>query len=61
MDSEDELNYFVLNELIDPSSSDDEENFYFNATNIIAHESLNEPRHGGSIIGHETADHERLS
>jgi hypothetical protein len=54
MDSEDEFNNFVLNELIDSPSSKDEEKFYSDVTNIIVQESLNEPRRGGSIVGHET-------
>jgi hypothetical protein len=41
MDSEDEFNDFVLNELIDSPSSEDQENFYSDATNIIAHELHN--------------------
>jgi hypothetical protein len=61
MNSEDEFNDFVVNELIDSSSSEDEEKFDSDATDIIAHESLNEPHHGGSIIGHGTVDRERLS
>jgi hypothetical protein len=61
MDSEDEFNNFVLNEVIDSSSLDDEVNFYLDATNIIAHESLNEPRRGGSIVGHEIVNRERFS
>jgi hypothetical protein len=47
--------------LIDSSSSKDEENFYSDVTDIIVQELLNEPRRGGSIIGHETVDRERLS
>jgi hypothetical protein len=61
MNSEDEFNDFVVNELIDSSSLDGEENFYLDVTNIIAVESLNEPRRGESIIGHETVNRERLS
>jgi hypothetical protein len=49
MDSQDEFNEFVLNELIDSPSWEDKESFYSDATNIIAQESLHEPRHGGSI------------
>jgi hypothetical protein len=52
MDSKDKFNDFVGNELIDSWSSDVEDNFYFDATNIIAQKSLNEPLHQGSIIGH---------
>jgi hypothetical protein len=57
MNSEDEFNDFVVSDLIDLSSSEDEEKFYSDATDIIiAHESLNEPRRGGSIIRHEAVD-----
>jgi hypothetical protein len=38
-----EFNHFVLKELIDSSSLDDEDNFYLEATNMIAKELLNEP------------------
>jgi hypothetical protein len=46
MDSEDGFN---LNELIDSSSSRDEDNFYFDSTNIIAEESLTEPLHDSDL------------
>jgi hypothetical protein len=46
---------------IDSSSLNDEEIFYVDATNIIAQETLNEPRHGESIVGHGTMDLEKLS
>jgi hypothetical protein len=46
---------------IDSSSLNDEEIFYVDATNIIAQETLNEPRHGGSIVGHGTMDLKKLS
>jgi hypothetical protein len=61
IDSEDDFKDFVLNKLIESSSLDDEDNSYFDATNILAHESLNEPLHRGSIVGHQSMDHERLS
>jgi hypothetical protein len=35
MDSEEEFNDFVLYELIDSSSLDDEDNFYFDAANTL--------------------------
>jgi hypothetical protein len=47
IDSEDDFKDFVLNKLIESSSLDDEDNSYFDATNILAHESLNEPLHRG--------------
>lgn len=61
MDSEDEFNDFILNELIDSSSLDDEDDFYYGATNIIAEESLNEPLHRGSIVGHHIVNRGRHS
>jgi hypothetical protein len=61
LDSKDEFNDFVLNELIESSSLDDEDTFYFDATNIQTQESLNEPLHHGSIIGHQVVDRKRLS
>jgi hypothetical protein len=61
MDLGDEFNDFIANELIDSSSSDDEDNFYFDTTNIVSDASLNEPIHRGSIIGPRTVNHERLS
>jgi hypothetical protein len=54
MDFGDEFNHFVVNELIDSSSSDDDGNFYFDAANIVAEASLNESIHRGSLIGHHT-------
>jgi hypothetical protein len=45
---------------IDSSSLNDEEIFYVDATNIIAQETLNEPCHGGSIVGHGTMDLKKL-
>jgi hypothetical protein len=46
---------FCCNKLIDSSFSGDEDNFYFDVTNIIAE---NEPIHCGSIVEH--LDRERL-
>jgi hypothetical protein len=36
MDFGDDFNNFVVNELIDSSSSDDDDNFDFNGVNIVA-------------------------
>jgi hypothetical protein len=41
MDLGDEFNDYIVNELIDSSSSDDEDNFYFDAANIVSDVSLN--------------------
>jgi hypothetical protein len=60
MDFRDEFNDFIVNELIDSSSLDDEDNFYFDATNIIPQALLNEPIHHHSIIRRRSVDHERL-
>jgi hypothetical protein len=60
-DANDSFNDFVLNELNDSSSSDDDENFYFEAAKIVTDTLIDEPIHHGSIIGHRTVDRERLS
>jgi hypothetical protein len=60
MDLGDEFNYFIVNELIDLFSSDDEDNFYFDTTNKVSEVLLNEPIHCGSIIGCHTVDRKRL-
>jgi hypothetical protein len=57
----DEFSDFVANELIDSSSSDDDEdNFYFDVTNIVAETPLDKLIRHGSIIGHRTVNRERL-
>jgi hypothetical protein len=61
MDLEHEFNHFIVNELIDASSSDDEDNFYCDVINIVYKVSLDEPIHHGSIVGRRTVDRERLS
>jgi hypothetical protein len=38
--SDDEFNQFVTNEVIDPSSSDDENDLFFGAAHMIAREYL---------------------
>jgi hypothetical protein len=59
MDFGDEFNNYVVNELIDSSSLDDDDNFYFDAANIAVEASQHELIHRGSIIEH--LDHEKLS
>jgi hypothetical protein len=61
MDLGDEFNDFIVNELIDSSSSDDEDNFYYNAINIVSEALVNEPIHRGSIIRRYIVDRKRLS
>jgi hypothetical protein len=58
MDSDDEFNQFVWDELIDSSSSDDE--LYYDATQIIIDDEVNNPGHIGSVEGHEVVQRERL-
>jgi hypothetical protein len=60
MDLGDEFNHFIVNELIDASSSDDEDNFYCDSANIVYEASLDEPIHCGSIVGRRIVDCERL-
>ena len=40
---DDELNEFLKNELIDPSSSDDEDDLFNGAANVIIDGSVNHP------------------
>jgi hypothetical protein len=54
MDFGDEFNNYVVNELIDSSSLDDDDNFYFDAANIAVEASQHELIHRGSIIEHRT-------
>jgi hypothetical protein len=61
MDFGDKFSNFVVNELIDSLSLDDDDNFYFDAANIVVEVSQNEPIHRGSIVGHHTVDRDRLS
>jgi len=47
----DEHNEFVMNELIDPSSSDDEDDIFLDATHMITEDSINYPGQIGSVEG----------
>jgi hypothetical protein len=49
-----------MNELIDPSSSDDKNNLFFGAAHMIIDDSVNHPSRIGSIEGHDVVDRERL-
>jgi len=59
MESDDEFNQFVMNELIDPSSSDDENDLFFGAVHMIIEDSVNNPGRIGSVEGHDVVDRER--
>jgi hypothetical protein len=60
MDFGDKFNNYIVNELIDSSSSNDDDNFYFDAVNIAVEASQHEPIHRGSIVEHRTMDREWL-
>jgi hypothetical protein len=61
IDLGDEFNNFIVNELkLIHRPSDDEDNFYCDAANIVSEVSLNEPNHRSSIIGRHIVDRERL-
>jgi hypothetical protein len=49
-----------MNEVIDPSSSDDENEIIFDDAHIIVEDLVNHPGRIGSIVGHEVVEHERL-
>ena len=59
MESDDEFNQFVMNELID-ASSDDENDPFFGAAHMIIEDSVNHPGRIGSIEGHDVLDRERV-
>jgi len=60
MESDDEFNQFVMNEVVDPSSSNDEDDPFFGATQMIIEDSANNPGRIGSVEGHDVLDRERL-
>ena len=43
MESDDEFNQFVVNEVVDPSSSDDEDDQFVGAAQMIIEDSVNNP------------------
>jgi hypothetical protein len=49
-----------MNEVIDPSSSDDENDLFFGAAHMIIEDSVNHPGRIGSVEGHEIVDRKRL-
>ena len=61
MDSDDESNQFVMNEIIDSSSLDDERKAaILGAAHLIVEDTLNHPGRIGSVEGHDVVDRERL-
>ena len=43
MESDDEFNQFVMKEVVDPSSSDDEDDQFVGAAQMIIEDSVNNP------------------
>jgi hypothetical protein len=60
MDSDDEFNQFVMDEVINSSSLDYKNDLICGATHIIVNDLLNHPGQRGSVNGHDVVDHERL-
>lgn len=60
MASEDELNDFIMSEVIDSSSDDDDDDIFLWAAAMIIEDSVNHPGRIGSVDGHETVDRQRL-
>ncbi|KAG2562852.1 hypothetical protein PVAP13_8KG215529 [Panicum virgatum] len=61
MDSDDEFNQFIMDEIIDSSSSDDERKAVISsAAHLIVEDTLNHLGRIGSIEGHDVVDRERL-
>ena len=60
MESDDEFNQFVMNEVVDLSSSDDEDDLFFGVAQKIIKDSVNNPGRIGSVEGHDVLDRERL-
>jgi hypothetical protein len=60
MDSEDEFDTFVQNEILESSSSDNGDDLY-TATHIVGEVNDNEPNRRGSIEGHRVLDRDRQS
>ena len=61
MNSDDEFNQFVMDEIIDSSSSDDERKAVISGVvHLIVEDTLNHPGRIGSVEGHAVVDRERL-
>ena len=59
MDSEAEFN--LLNEVVDSSFSDDDDEFYIAAAHIVPTDIGNEPHHRGSVEGHRVLNRDKQS
>ena len=60
MESDDEFNQFVMKEVVDPSSSDDEDDQFLGAAQMIIEDSVNNPGRIGSVVGHDVLYHHLL-
>ena len=60
MESDDEFNQFVMNEVVDLSSSDDEDDLFFGVAQKIIEDSVNNLGRIGLVEGHDVLDRERL-
>ena len=61
MDSDDEFNQFVMDEIIDSSSSDDERKAaILGAAHMIVEDTINHSGRIGSVEGYEVVDRERV-
>ena len=60
MDLDDEFNQFVMDEIIDSSSSDDERKAVISGVvHLIVEDTLNHPGRIGFVEGHDVVDRER--
>ena len=60
MDSDDEFNQFVMDEIIHSSSSDDERKAVISGVvHLIVEDTLNHPGRIGFVEGHDVVDRER--
>jgi hypothetical protein len=61
MDSDNEFNEFVMDEVVDSSSSDHKrKDIISGAAHIIVEDMCNHPGRIGSVLGHDVVDRERL-
>ncbi|PVH36882.1 hypothetical protein PAHAL_6G188700 [Panicum hallii] len=60
MESDNEFSEFVMNEVIDPFLSDDEDDLFFFTAQMIIEDSVNNPGRIESVQGHEVVHRDRL-